>query len=263
MKKLKLVIIISWYITNSYSQEANDSLHLRRELLQMEYRIWTTEQKDTINLLLFQKARLLKQLHLLEWSYRELNRIEPNNLNINELIYEKALNRFLCNDFSESYHQLSILPDSIKLEKKQILHLWLITLSELNKWEECKDILSHTTNPAGISSEEINSLETFVKYKSPEKAYRLSSFCPGLGQVYTNNWRKGITCFIIHAGLFYFTYELYASTFYFTGTCAGIYPTFRFYSGGKRLSYNLALAYNENQDELIKLQYQKIISKLL
>jgi len=66
---------------------------------------------------------------------------------------------------------------------------------------------------------------------------------------------------MINAGLLWFTYQQYATSYYITGTVAGIYPFTRFYPGGRNLSYNLALQYNEIQEWKMKQQYQKFIRK--
>lgn len=113
-----------------------------------------------------------------------------------------------------------------------------------------------------ISEEEIVSLQTTVKYKSPGTALKLSSYLPGLGEIYAGNIGKGLTSFIIHAGLIWFAYEQYVAAFYITGTFAGVYPLYRFYNGGRNLSYKLALQYNEAQDWKLRKQYQTIIRKL-
>ncbi len=262
MKTLKLIIVISCCAVNSYSQSLGDSLDLMKKTLLIEYRIWLVGNKDTCYYLLFKKARLLKQANLLDWSYRELGRIGSDNKTSDPLSYEKAINSFLRSDFSNAFHQLSNIPDSIRRGTKSYLYLWLLTLSELSKWDECKSLLSKTTLYGKIRDEKFASLQTTLKYKSPEKASRLSSYLPGLGQMYTGNWGKGTTSIIIHAGLFWFTWQQYAAAYFITGTFAGVYPIQRFYKGGRTLSYNLAIQYNEKLERETKLHYQKVIRKL-
>jgi hypothetical protein len=263
MKTLRLIIVISCCMVSSYAQPATDSTGLMHKLLLIEHRIWLAGHKDTCNMLLFEKARLLKQAHMLEWSYRELCRIEVNSKISNELFYEKALNSFLRGDFGGSYNQLSNIPDSVRMGSKPCLFLWMLTLTELNKWEECKSIMSEMALSGKIKEDELTVLPTMVKYKSPEKAHRLSSYLPGLGQIYTGNWGKGVASLVIHAGLLWFTYQQYATSYYITGTFAGVYPIFRFYPGGKNLSYNLAVQYNETHEWKTRQQYQKVIRELL
>ncbi|HEY4789675.1 MAG TPA: hypothetical protein VIH57_26680, partial [Bacteroidales bacterium] len=132
MKILRLIIVISCWPISSYSQTLTGNQDLMNSLLRKEYRIYHTASRDSFNALIFEKARLLKQANLLEWSYRELCRIETNARISDELSYEKALNSFLRNDFGNSYNQLLSIPDSVRIGTKQYLFLWLLTLSELD-----------------------------------------------------------------------------------------------------------------------------------
>jgi hypothetical protein len=231
--------------------------------LQKEYQIFRSQNSDTIHALLFQKAQLLKSAGLYEQAYKELNRIENNYQINNKLSYEKALISFLRSDFSNANNQLLNIPDSVRMSQKPYLLLWLLVLTEQNKWNECKHVLIQTESFSDIKESEIASLQVSVNYKSPTTALRLSSFLPGLGMIYTGNIGRGLTSFAINAGFIWFAYQKYITCYFITGTFAGVYPMYRFYSGGRTLSYNLALQYNETQDQKLSEQYRRIIFKLL
>lgn len=263
MKTLRLIALINFCIINSYSQSPVDSSELRRTLLQKEYQIFRSQNSDSVQTLLFQKAQLLKSARFYEQSYKELCRIKNNPLINNKLSYEKALVSFLRSDFGNADNQLLNIPDSVRMSQKPYLLLWLLVLSELNQWEECKMALLQTTSLSNIKESEIASLPVSVNYKSPSKALRLSSFLPGLGLIYTGNVGKGITSFGINAGFIWFAYHEYITCYFITGTFAGVYPFYRFYNGGRTLSYNLALQYNEAQDNNLNQRYRKVIFKLM
>jgi hypothetical protein len=263
MKILKLIIAISCCtFSHSFSQTRGRPLNLNEQMLILEHRIWLSSNRDTCNALLFQKAGILKQASQFERSRRELNRIESNDKINNELLYEKAIVSFLSGDFSDSYNQLSDISDSIRFNTKSICFLWLLTLSELHQWGKCKNALIRKDSLLSTETKVLAGLPTILSYKSPEKAYRLSSYLPGLGQAYSGHWGRGVTSFIINAGLIWFAYQQYAATFYITATCAGVYPLSRFYNGGRNLSYNLTLEYNETLEGKTMQQYQEVIRKL-
>jgi len=230
--------------------------------LDIEYSIYNSQNQDSINNYLFQKARLLKKARCFKWAGKELERIIPSPAILTELLYEKALISLLLKDFNNSYNLLLEIPDSIRLNSKPTLYLWLTTLAQLHRWQECKSLISQLSNNGKVGTFNIKELPISSIYKSPEKASMLSACFPGLGEFYAGDIKRGITSMLINATLLGFTIQLYSTGFYITGTFAGIGLFYRFYSGGKTLSYDLALRHNESQNYLITNQYLKVISEL-
>lgn len=257
MKILLIFIAINCCI-DCFSQELQPTLTFQQELLQCEYNVWVSNETDAKNTYIFKKAQLLKQHSFFKDALRELKRIKNDSIIDYSVDYEIALNSYLINDINSSYNTLYNIPDSIKLNNQSYLFLLLLVLNESEKWEELKKIFD---TDSLIKDRGYNNIPTNFDSKSPILASDLSKFLPGLGQIYTQNYFKGVISFSLVAGFIGLGFYQYIAGNYIIATVGGVYPALRFYSGGKHYSYNLALKYNLFKEEQTKKRFREIILK--
>ncbi|MBI9068055.1 MAG: hypothetical protein JEZ09_12235 [Salinivirgaceae bacterium] len=240
--------------------QIKDSISTDLKSLYLEYQLYQTVDSNLKCELLMNKALYLKSKGQFNEACEHLQRAKNYQKTTTfNLQYELALNLYLAYRYGEAYNIYNDLSDSLKILNPNSQTLWLLLNLETQSFETTKDRIKILTS--GSNDIEIEKLPISYTYKSPVKAKKLSSFIPGLGQLYTGNTLKGIMSFSLNAGaLILGAYEMLNGC-YIAGTFAGIYPFLRFYNGGKNLSYHLAIDYNESKERKIKAQYQKVILK--
>ena len=209
-----------------------------------------------------------------------LNTISLNDVQdslIFEVKYQCALLNYLKNDFLqvEVYlNQLNYLvADSNYTSKSWILHA--LNLNEQYKWDEAKEKLlilnSRLYKKDSLGYKRIKkeldgmyAANQLPKLKSANKAIKMSSLIPGLGQCYTKNYGEGIASFISVASSVGIMAAGIVFQFYFTGIATGNMLLGKFYLGGIKRSeflaekYNYTIAKSFNQGLKLKIKQQFI-----
>jgi len=152
--------------------------------------------------------------------------------------YEIVLNAYLSGQFTDAESQLQQLayfsPDSAAFNQ-QLLFLKILVLNELQKWPEAKAAFSQYLALNGQPPELANTYYNFMhrpRLKNPEKARRLSTFMPGVGQLYGGNAGAGLLSLGLQLGLLGFgVYEIWQG-YYLTGFGTGLALFQAFYFGG-------------------------------
>ena len=209
-----------------------------------------------------------------------LNTISLNDVHdslIYEVKYQCALLNYFKNDFLqvEVYlNQLNYLvADSNYTSKSWILHA--LNLNEQYKWDEAKekllilnsrlyknDSLVYTRIKKELDG--MYAANQLPKLKSANKAIKMSSLIPGLGQCYTKNYGEGIASFISVASSVGIMAAGIVFQFYFTGIATGNMLLGKFYLGGIKRSeflaekYNYTIAKSFNQDLKLRIRRQFI-----
>jgi hypothetical protein len=209
-----------------------------------------------------------------------LNTISLNDVQdslIFEVKYQCALLNYLKNDFLqvEVYlNQLNYLvADSNYTSKSWILHA--LNLNEQYKWDEAKekllilnsrlyknDSLVYTRIKKELDG--MYAANQLPKLKSANRAIKMSSLIPGLGQCYTKNYGEGIASFISVASSVGIMAAGIVFQFYFTGIATGNMLLGKFYLGGIKRSeflaekYNYTIAKSFNQGLKLKIKQQFI-----
>jgi hypothetical protein len=191
--------------------------------------------------------------------------------------YQCALLNYLKNDFLqvEVYlNQLNYLvADSNYTSKSWILHA--LNLNEQYKWDEAKekllilnsrlyknDSLVYTRIKKELDG--MYAANQLPKLKSANRAIKMSSLIPGLGQCYTKNYGEGIASFISVASSVGIMAAGIVFQFYFTGIATGNMLLGKFYLGGIKRSeflaekYNYTIAKSFNQGLKLKIKQQFI-----
>lgn len=152
--------------------------------------------------------------------------------------YEIVLNAYLTGQFTDAESQLQqlayFIPDSATFNQ-QLLFLKILVLNELQKWPEAKTAFTQYLILNRHPPELANIYYDFMRrprLKNPQKARRLSTFMPGVGQLYGGNVGAGLLNLGLQLGLLSFgVYEIWQG-YYLTGFGTGLALTQAFYFGG-------------------------------
>jgi hypothetical protein len=171
--------------------------------------------------------------------------------------YQCALMSYLNNDLTEAeafLQQLNYLvKDSSYIANSTLLNV--VVLNEQYKWQEAKGKLNALNKMDSLNSnkvflhkkqiiDSIYNTKLIPKLKSVEKASKMSTFFPGLGQCYTKNYGEGISSFLaitltagaMVVGIIY--------QYYFTSIFTGNLLIGKFYLGGIKRAEFLTEKYN-------------------
>lgn len=175
---------------------------------------------------------------------------------------EKAKSLFDKGEYNKLYIYFQEIPEDVRKNNKEILILRWKTMVELGMLYECRTELSEYNSSRPEFQKTITGLPIEINSKSPLKAERLSSWCPGLGQVYAGYPLKGAVSLLLNAGCAIIGWKAFANDLYINGVLFGIYPLLRFWTGGKTYSYSLAQKTNQKRTRELKEQYLKVISNI-
>ncbi|MGB1205006.1 MAG: hypothetical protein ACPG5B_05130 [Chitinophagales bacterium] len=152
--------------------------------------------------------------------------------------YEIALNAFLNKEYGEAESQFVQL--NYFLKDKELLEttwfLQILTLNELQRWDEAKVLLEKylATNEIVLTEKERKTVfRKNPKLKSPKKASALSTFIPGLGQVYGGKIGAGVASLVLQSTFLAFGGYHFYKGFWFTGFTSGFSLFQAFYFGGR------------------------------
>ena len=171
--------------------------------------------------------------------------------------YQCALMSYLNNDLVQAeafLQQLNYLvKDSSCIASSTLLNV--VVLNEQYKWQQAKEKLKSLNKTDSLNNPEtfihkkmvidsIYSIKLIPKLKSVEKASKMSTFFPGLGQCYAKNYSEGISSFLaitvtagaMVAGIIY--------QYYFTSIFVGNLLIGKFYLGGIKRAEFLTEKYN-------------------
>ena len=217
---------------------------------------------------LLRKGRAQKQLQQYAQAQATLERADLFQVSdslAHRLRLEAALNAYLAGHFTEAEGHLAQLryfaKDTARAMEAAYLHI--LTLNELQRWDEARQLLDRYLRYYRLpgDAEALYSGIARMKLKSADKAEFLSTFAPGLGQVYAGHFFKGVASAVLVVGSFAFSLanlfllHRYALAF---GTSFGM--THVFYSGGIRHSRYLAEQHNMH---LIKEQQRQLSNFIL
>jgi len=240
------------------------NIQLKNSLLETEYLNWKTLQTQKKCELVLGKSQTLKQSGYIDDAFDELQRLDTiHSNNKTAFVYEKALDAYLMKNYNLCYNVLLELPDSIRMHQKATTRLWLLTLIENKQWEQCKNDMERLSYSSNLIALQVHNLPTTIAYKSPVTAQRLSTYFPGLGLFYAHKPLKALTSIIIETTCIAITASLIVSAYYFTPLIVGIYPFYRFYLGGRELSYAKTVEWNNLRLDECKQAYQDLVFRVV
>lgn len=258
------IFLLGSSIANSQVLAGNgDSLFSKGEFelaaLAFEYQAFSAVDKDSSSEFLFKKANCYKAIGEYQRSLEVLNRIRTNDRDLKKRLgYESALMYYLTDSYQLSYNELLKLKLQSKEFDPSIAQLEVLNLFALGKWEEAKSlIVADTVNGASGIAEYVFAGK--IKYKDPEKAYKLSLFLPGIGQMYSGHFFKGVVSAGGQAGLVAFSALSIYNGYFWTGGMTGVAFFYTFYLGGARYAKDLAIKHNQEVSQILSQRYLKAI----
>jgi len=120
-----------------------------------------------------------------------------------------------------------------------------------NKWKEAKEymektvLLSDSTTPEQLW--QVLEKAVNIKYKSPSKAKWLSTFVPGLGQIYAGKPLQALNAMAINGATGYLLYHSIATHFSFIELIGNVTLFHRYWSGNRSRAFEYA-----SQDKIKK-----------
>lgn len=233
----------------------------RKEILEMEYKIFS-ENKDSIrNLMILEKASLLKKHGLVKKALMEYKRLDVNKVNRSlgeSAVYNKILINYALSNFAEAYGYLEEydihIPDS--LYRNEIYLLRCLVYNVKGQTDKGKLALIKYNSALG-GRLDVDSVYQFTEeIKDPDKAVLLSSIFPGLGQIYAGKLWQGLNSTLLSAimvayGVYTFQQKMFSSTVF---TSLSLFAGF--YRGGKRNAEYIA---RQNNARVITDVNQSII----
>ncbi len=231
--------------------------------LEYERLAYLSENNELKTRALLDKANCYKLTHDYEKSLSTLYRIKQTGVNdslLSVIKYEIALISYMLKDYNKAGDELrnmKLLSDSTLFNRYQFLYI--IVLNEQRKWEEAeKEFETYCEyNTLGFKSDSL--YQEKPDLKKIKKARRLSTFMPGVGQMYAGKPFNGIVNILLNGSGSLLTYYCFANNFYIIGVFTGITSVYRFYSGGVRNAGFIAKQTNDKNAAIFNDMIKKII----
>lgn len=174
----------------------------------------------------------------------------PDSLHFH-IRYETALCAYLAENYNEAYNYVLQLRYFIKdtTLTQQVDFLEILTLNELMRWEEAKKLLAAYIQKYRLDAdaEKIYAFLKNPKIRNVEKAVVLSTFLPGVGQMYAGYPFRGMVSATLQLACFTFgAYSIWKG-YYLSGFFTGFVLLQTFYSGGIRHTRYLAEKKNKER----------------
>ncbi|HEY9082936.1 MAG TPA: hypothetical protein VIN73_06360 [Vicingaceae bacterium] len=253
MKKFIIIFLLPLlFLSISYLKASNsDSIYEKAEkyfnkknytyaALEYERLIYLTSNEVFKNQLLLKKSYCYKLDTNYQASIETLSRINFNALNIemqDTVLYERSLSYYLLGDFKNAFYNLEL----ININKmNHSIYLYLLTLNELERWDEAQQIfLKHIEkHDLDSSYQEIYS-NINTKEKKHNVSIVLSHVVPGFGYFILGKPKEAFTSMLLNTLTGYYTVSSFIGGYYATGVIIGIPFFLRFYFGGIRNLKNI------------------------
>ncbi len=153
------------------------------------------------------------------------------------------------------------------VRRREAAFLRGVACLHLSKWKEAREIFRAyfsdcTTDefPKDVAMRVDYALEQAenLRYKSPGLARLLSTFVPGSGQIYANDWRSGLNALVVNSGIVYLVFGNLAE-----GNSQDALISFllfsRYYFGNRFRAGRAAESYNKGLDEIWRRRILRIL----
>lgn len=225
-----------------------------------------------------QTLALLKRSYCLknEGNYNKaisvLDNIQPLQLPdsiVYALYYEQILNAYLNQQYELASAKIELLnfyiKDSVKTRSSFLLQA--LVYNNLYKWDEAEKYLKAWVTDQSYANDSLNKVlaidklykAELPKIKKPYKALSMSSFIPGLGQLYAGYpGEAALSAFICSGLLAGSFYIIIWEKYWITGWLGGLSLFNKFYTGGKLRAEYLAkqrniLEMNEFNHKILRI----------
>lgn len=161
----------------------------------------------------------------------------------------------------ESFSQYPIL-------RRKAAFLRGVACLYLSRWKEAREVFrayfsegatDEFPKDVGIRVDHALAQAENLRYKSSSLARLLSTFLPGSGQIYANDWRSGLNAFVVNTGIFYLVFGNLAG-----GDSQDALISFlifgRYYFGNRLRAGQAAERYNKHLDQIWRRRILRILA---
>lgn len=230
--------------------------HFEEASLYYEWAAFQDVDNDSLTYFLSQKANCYKWQMEYKKAEDILIRLEREVGTSQMVAQERILLAFLAGNAQDAKQQL--LKYQLKGFPKDsaIVVYEVLVLAALEEWEAAKNMIMANSALLGLSADEAALIvPERIKWKNPEKAFNLSFFLPGVGQMYAGYPVRGLFSGCIQAALVGFSaYSIYQG-YFFTGAMTGVALFYTFYFGGARYASRLAEQHNQQITKEIQVNF--------
>ena len=262
MKSIKIIYLIITFtqIGNGFAR-GDSTFH---KALNLERLIMENAKNDSLKKeLLLQKAILFRDNGEYILAVQTLKRITQENIRPflrSRVASELAVNSYFLQNHSEAIVHIAGVDSSFVQTKQELVVLKMILLLENNLIDDFRDyFLLNLNSKDSIFVRDFNNSMTSLAAKDPNHYRRLSSVFPGLGLLKSGHIGYGVMNLSLEVFFATFAAFNFYNGYIFTGLFSGAYPFYRFYSGGKALTFSTIEKDNLKQENSIKLRGYKYI----
>jgi TM2 domain-containing membrane protein YozV len=176
------------------------------------------------------------------------------------LYYQYIVSAMLANRYDMAWSKLVELRYELpgKISEEIILTFEILSLNELGRWQEAHLRFKEWAVLNSISADPYSEMLKH-KMKDPDKAFALSYWLPGVGQMYAGHPGKGVVSSLLNAGLVAFSIYSFIGGYYLSGVFTGVALFYLSYNGGARYAQVLAEQYNAEKKREFNDQIRGIV----
>jgi len=266
MKRFLLICIYLFVYFSIDAQSIGDSLFQAGKYFEaaVQYEKEAYFHPEYQSEMLLKKAYCYKALGKYDQALQITKRINRiNNDSLGRLVmYERIFLSYLLEDFPQAYNQLVQWDFKIQSKDESVEILRFLTLISLEKMEEARVLLEKQGDLYGMERAQVEEILSMNwKLKDPQKAYNLSLFFPGVGQMYAGYFFRGLFSGGLQTVIVAFTAYSFYKGYFFSGAIPGAALFYTFYLGGARYARQLSEKRNSEIKSKLKESFLERIKK--
>lgn len=242
------IFLFAYFLSNSQGHSVvADSFfvvgHYQQAAIEFERLAFEEGDEHERSVFLLKKSYCYKALTDYEQALKIIDRINvKKNDSISQLVtYERILLNYLSENYINSYNEILKYKLRNKSISKELIFLESLNLIAMNNWKDAKNVIVQNQQFLEITEDKIAYIfSQKLKPKNPDKAFNLSMFLPGVGQIYSGYVFKGLVSGGIQSVLIGFSALSLYKGYFFTGGMTGVALFYTFYFGGARHARELA-----------------------
>ncbi len=218
--------------------------------VELEWLIYQGQSQFYANELFLKKSWCYKASREFEKAFATLQRADlyngPDSVRF-QLFYESILNAYLTDKHDIALSLLKELNYNFEgIENYTLDIIEIIALSQVERWRDAKSAYKKLSQRYHLNLDSaIFDQVLHHKFKSPQKAAKLSCFFPGAGLFYAGAPIRALTSIGMQGGSVAFALHGLVDGYYFTNVFTGVALFYLLYNGGAH--YAATIARNKNK----------------
>lgn len=237
----------------AYAHDAYEQKDFQKAVVLFEkLRFLSDDTTEVTNAILW-KSYSFKAMQEYYQAEQTIRQIDPGKLDdslVTLIFHERILLDYMQADFSGAVQNAEsekyFLDDTSKVD--QNLYLKVLVYHEAKEWDTAKDLLTRYLQLNDLDTSGVDTLYFADEYKSTDRAKKLSTFLPGVGQIYGGSTKNGVINVMIQSGLVWLTVYTIGQGYIAVPLLSGIQNMYRYWSGGRRNAIFLADKHNKDLD---------------